>query len=509
MKLRFPRLVSVFAGVSLIAISAQAAQAASASGGLTELIVRYRDPQTPESSAIGARAAEAKSAQLVDAPSGVVKLRFESHEAAKRARLRLELAGSAGKVESVAYNHLYRPAIHYRARDAAAPSPGYQPFFTLPFENPLAATEPVGLPTVRQPGASTAGVDPLAASDWALRSIRMPEFAPLDAALPGASPVIAAVIDTGVDYNHEDLVGAMWRKPGQPTEVGYDFAHKSALPYDVVHFDIEGCVKSLGCGLGLDQGKFLTNAGHGTHCAGHVGAVANNSLGIQGVSANRARVMALKFFYDAEDEHAGRGDDAAAIQSIDYAIRNGAKVISASWSGRIDRAEAEASELKQALIRAQKAGVLVVVAAGNDAADQDEVEDPSYPAAYDLDNLIVVAATDPEDKLGDFSSYGAKSVHLAAPGVKILSTTSGGRYDDVIAKFKDARGKDQQLDWDGTSMATPIVAGAVAAVWAKYPNEDYRSIRARILGTARAVPGLTGKVQTGGVLDVAAALGGG
>lgn len=217
--------------------------------------------------------------------------------------------------------------------------------------------------------------------------------------------------------------------------------------------------------------------------------------------------MALKFFFDSGDAQAGGGDAAAAIQSIDYAIKHGAKVISASWGGTMPREVGEKNELKQALIRAQQAGVLFVVAAGNDGIDQDTDEQPSYPAAYDLDNFIVVAASDAQDQLADFSNYGAKSVHIAAPGVKILSTTADGKYSDTVAKFTDSHGKTKEMDWDGTSMAAPLVAGAVAAVWATHPSEDYHQIRDRVLRSVRKVPGLSDKVASGGVLDVSAALG--
>src|SRR6185503_17174173 len=122
-------------------------------------------------------------------------------------------------------------------------------------------------------------------------------------------------------YNHEDLKGALWRDPSNPQIVGRDFAHNTDLPYDVLHFDLDGCMKDPACTSGETMGQYLTNPGHGTHCAGHVGAVANNSIGIQGVGG-KVQVMALKFFYDYTDgaANAGGGDDAAAIQAIDYAI---------------------------------------------------------------------------------------------------------------------------------------------------------------------------------------------
>ena len=120
--------------------------------------------------------------------------------------------------------------------------------------------------------------------------------------------------------------------------------------------------------------------------------------------------------------------------------------------------------------------------------------------------LIVVAAVGQDDQLAEFSNYGAKSVHIAAPGVKIFSTIAGGNYSDSITKFTDDTGSEKSIDWDGTSMATPIVAGAAALVWSKYPDASYKQIRARLLNSARKVASLQGKIVTGGVLDVEAAL---
>lgn len=480
------------------------ALAASGENSGQDLIVRYREPQNnlwqAAATIRGTAEGSAAQAEILNGAEGVLKLHFDSAALADRARARLELSGD---VLGVSPDFLYRPAIHYKAHEVATAQDAT--FLSVPF---VSVSDTPALPEVQLPPASvTPGADPLAAKDWALGSIRMPSQSALDESVSAQSLVIAAVIDTGIDYNHEDLSGALWRNPDNAREVGYDFAHNNDKPYDLVHFDVDGCMKDLGCGLGINQGTFLTNPGHGTHCAGHVGAVANNSVGIRGVGGNRSQVMGLKFFYDAGDPNAGQGDDAAAIKSIDYAITHGAKVISASWGGRQKRADGEGSEIKQALLRAQKAGVIVVVAAGNDGIDQDSVDDPDYPAAYDLDNLIVVAASGQDDKVADFSNFGAHSVHIAAPGVKILSTTSGGSYNDVVTRFKDSSGKLQELDWDGTSMATPIVAGAVALVWSKFPTDNYHQIRDRILKSARTVPALAGKVSTAGVLNVAAALG--
>jgi subtilisin family serine protease len=481
---------------------------AFASVSSNDLIVRFKNPQNNALQALGSTfsvTGREADIRIVNSSEGVVRLRFASAEEAKAAEESLQ---GSDAVDSVAPNFLYSPAVVYRFREEdkqRAEASRFSPFIA-PFLAPI-VTYPDVLPA---PTTVVPGVDPLAAGDWSLAKINMPSVAQLQAQKLLKGTALTAVIDTGVDYNHEDLTGAMWRDPSNAKVVGYDFAHDNATPFDHVKFDIEGCMKDFGCLLGFDQAKYLVNPGHGTHCAGHVAAVTNNSKGIRGIGTSK--VMALKMFYDEGHPNAGQGDDVAAVKSIDYAIANGVKVISASWGGMMPKAEAEKSELKAALIRAQKAGILFVVAAGNGdqtgkGFDNDTAASPVYPAAYELDNILTVAATDPNDNLTAFSNFGAKGVHIGAPGLKVFSTTAGSKYDDIVAKFTGLDGTPGQIDWDGTSMATPIVAGAAALLWSAHPEWNYQQIRAQLLNTARKVPALSGKVSSGGVLNVSAALG--
>ena len=497
------RTIKLYVSITTVAASL-ISSLAFAEVSSTEMLVRFRDPAvTATQSFSSALAGLRTDVDVVNAADGLVKFRFKNPEEAAAAKARFE---SSNAVLSVAPNALYRPQIRYTFSHVERALKPSIHFHSLD-ESGLASSNssnPNNLPAINSaPATVNPGVDPKAAQDWALKNINQPSVEAVQTLI--RAPITAAVIDTGIDYNHEDLSGALWRSPAG--DVGFDFAHNHNRPYDVVKFDVDGCLKDWSCMLGIDQSKYLVNPGHGTHCAGHVGAVANNSIGIRGISSNAATVMGLKFFYDEGDANPGQGDDAAAVKAIDYAIANGVKVISASWGGRMTPDEAEKSELKTALIRAQKAGLIVVVAAGNDAVDQDTVSNPGYPARYDLDNLIVVAATDQNDQLASFSSFGNKSVHIGAPGVKILSTTVGNHYDDVVAKYTDPQGSPGELDWDGTSMATPIVAGAVSLLWSTHPDWDYRMVRDRILTTARKSASLSGKVSTGGILDVKAALG--
>jgi subtilisin family serine protease len=233
--------------------------------------------------------------------------------------------------------------------------------------------------------------------------------------------------------------------------------------------------------------------------------MAGNSLGTLGSGAG-ARIMALKAFYNPGTPRAGSGSEVAIVKSIDYAIANNARVLNLSLGARLPRSAGEQSIMKQAMIRAKNAGLILVVAAGNDGLSNDLPEESTFPAGYtDLDNLIAVAASDENDNLAKFSNYGVKSVHIAAPGTKILSTVPNG-YSQTVAEFTDDEGRRRTIYWNGTSMAAPMVAGVVAQVWAKNPKFTYKQVIQKVLSTARKVPNLEGRIQTGGIVDMEAAL---
>lgn len=274
----------------------------------------------------------------------------------------------------------------------------------------------------------------------------------------GSKDFIVADIDTGIDYNHEDLAFNVWRNPNPSPDkqdiVGYDFIHNDGLPYD-------------------DQS-------HGTHTGGTIAAAGGNGRAISGV-AQRVSLMAVKFL-SAE----GSGTTADAIRSIDYAVEHGAKVLSNSWGGPGDE---DNKLLYDAIERAREKDVLFIAAAGNDGANNDG-RDPSYPAAFDNDNLIAVAATDKIDGLAFFSNYGKKTTHLGAPGVNVYSTKPGNVYTQE----------------SGTSMACPHVAGAAALLWSRHPEWDYKKVKKVLLDNVDKVPSLQGKTVTGGRLNILKAL---
>ncbi len=184
----------------------------------------------------------------------------------------------------------------------------------------------------------------------------------------------------------------------------------------------------------------MDDNGHGTHCAGIIGAEGDNGEGIAGVNWH-VKIMPLKFL-----GRGGFGSVDDAIEAINYAIdrkKNGVniRIISASW-GSTQRSQA----LEDVIRAAGDAGILFIAAAGNDSSNNDSR--PHYPSNYDLPNVISVAATDRNDELASFSNYGLKTVHVAAPGKDISSTWLNDAYREA----------------SGTSMATPEVSGVAALV---------------------------------------------
>lgn len=285
--------------------------------------------------------------------------------------------------------------------------------------------------------------------------------------LTSASNVIVAIIDSGIRYTHEDLAANMWVNPGE-------------IPGNDLDDDHNGYVDDLHGINSIDRsGDPMDPSGHGTHVAGIIGAVGDNEVGISGV-AWRVQLMALRFI---DDEGSGATSD--AIECIDYARRHGAHIINASWGGGN-----HSSFMERAIQRARDAGISLVTGAGNSAADIDD--DPVYPGSYNFDNIVVVTGTDSSDNLAWYSNYGPTTVHLAAPGSQVYSTY--GWSDNAYAHQT------------GTSMSAPLVAGALALMRARYPEDDHRLLIERLLATAKRLPALEGKTISGGRLNLHQAL---
>jgi subtilisin family serine protease len=259
--------------------------------------------------------------------------------------------------------------------------------------------------------------------------------------IKGSQNIVVAVIDTGFEYTHPEIKGNVWT--AADGSHGYNAIKGTLDPMD--------------------------DNSHGTHCSGTIGG---KSVGVN----KKVSIMGVKFL-SAE----GSGDDAGAIDSINWAASHGAHVMSASWGGGPAN-----PELEGAIKNAGDKGILFVAAAGNEMNDNDKT--PSYPASIKLDNVISVAATAKNDSMAYFSNYGATTVHVAAPGVGIYSSVLNGKYDS----------------YSGTSMATPHVSGVVALMLSQgIKSQDIKSL---LIKTSMPFLGLRDKVVAGGRMDAFAAV---
>lgn len=290
-------------------------------------------------------------------------------------------------------------------------------------------------------------------------------------------PIRIAVIDTGVDRNHPDLKSNLWRNPG---EVGFDSRgrrketngmddDKNGFADDVIGWDFVD-----------DDNNPEDTHGHGTHVAGIIGAVGGNGIGTSGVCAN-AKLMILKYY---SARASGKENLRSSIRALKYAIRMRAKVINYSGGG-----SSASGDEKEILNIARKRGIIVVAAAGNGHHNTDWSS--YYPASYDLDNIITVAATNYRGEIASTSNYGSRVVDLAAPGEQIYSTLPGGRYGKMT----------------GTSQATPFVTGAVGLLWSTYPHLTVAEVKERILSSIDPLSRSDHKkVLSGGKLNIYRAL---
>lgn len=291
-------------------------------------------------------------------------------------------------------------------------------------------------------------------------------------ATTGLADTVVAVIDTGVDINHPELYGNTWKNPDETAGNGVDDDSNGYVD-DVNGWDFFRNENTV-----YDAADGDT---HGTHVAGTI-AAEGNTAGVVGVNW-KAQIMPLKFLGPQG------GSTANAIKALDYAVKEGAKISNNSWGGG-----SYSQALKDALTNADSAGHLFVAAAGNGGADKvgdNNDSTPHYPASYDNQNVVAVAATDSKDALASFSNYGETSVDLAAPGVYTYSTLPDNTYG-----YKS-----------GTSMATPHVSGVAALIKSKDSNLDDAGVKTKLLGSVDKKGNLSGKVASGGRLNAATTLG--
>lgn len=301
---------------------------------------------------------------------------------------------------------------------------------------------------------------------WGLQAIQAPQA--WERTTGSRQGPVIAVLDTGIDANHPDLAPNLWVNKGEIPGNGLDDDGNGVID------DIHGYNATDGSGNPIDD------IGHGTHCAGTIGAVGNNGQGVVGVNW-QAQLMPVKMMVN------GEGTVADTVRAVLYATENGADITSNSYGGPYSQPEYDAFSASP---------LLHICAAGNEGNDNDvsrfypDNRPVGYPATFALPNVISVAAANSRERLARFSNYGDQTVDLAAPGVKILSTVPGGGYETK----------------SGTSMATPHVAGVAGLIATLYPEATPDQIKTRILANVDQLPSLKGKVLTGGRLNAARAL---
>lgn len=282
------------------------------------------------------------------------------------------------------------------------------------------------------------------------------------AGIRGSKYMTVAVIDTGVDWDHPELRDNIFENPGEAGE----------LSNNGVDDDENGIVDDVHGANFVDADSPTNDSrddnNHGTHCSGTIGARGDNGEGISGINWN-VSILPVKFL-----SAQGGGSTEGAINGVLYAARMGVKIMSNSWGSR-----SSSKALQEAIEFARDRGILFVAAAGNDGANNDSRG--TFPANYKVENVMSVAATDNFDKLAYFSNYGKATVHIAAPGQDILSTVMNGGYEF----------------YNGTSMATPHVAGAAALLWSVKRTMSYEQIKNRLMATAVPMKSLDGKVMSG------------
>ena len=315
----------------------------------------------------------------------------------------------------------------------------------------------------------------------------------------GSEDVVVAVIDSGLDWAHPDLAENIWQNLGEDADGDGQVLEWTGVQW-IFDPDDDNGIDDDGNGFVDDfvGWDFVDNdntpndydCGHGTHVAGTIGARGNNKIGVIGVCPN-VKLMAVKVLQYNPFRERCAGNVDVIIDGIDYAVKMGAKISNNSYGGEISD-DLELKSLKDQIKVAEMNDHLFVTASGNYGNDIDS--NPAYPAAYDLPNIISVAATNRLDLLSSFefggSNYGVVSVDLSAPGSNIWSTEPGGGY---------------KID-NGTSMASPHVAGTAALIASHCEDYSYEAIKGLIMSSVNVVPGLEGKCITQGRLNAGNAL---
>ncbi|MFA5583367.1 MAG: S8 family peptidase, partial [Bacteriovoracaceae bacterium] len=288
--------------------------------------------------------------------------------------------------------------------------------------------------------------------------------------------VIVAVIDTGVDYRHEDLKNVMWTNPGE-------------IPGDGIDNDGNGYVDDIYGINTVTRTRFTRKATtdpmaghwHGTHVAGTIAAEINNGLGIAGIAHN-VKIMAIRSVPDS-----GHESDSSIIESLLYAAKNGAKIINCSFG----KPKTQSFAVRDVINSIE---ALVVAAAGNNSIGPIRWHDidskPQYPASFDSPNLLTVTSTTERGELSSFSNIGKISVDIAAPGSNIFSTVNNNKYSSS----------------SGTSMAAPNATGVAAMVLGYFPELSPQELKDLLMKSSKHSKSLEGKIRTPGIINLSNAL---
>jgi subtilisin family serine protease len=400
-----------------------------------ELIVKVRRAGMgiqAQRSALGALAQQIESINSLQTDSQFVKVRLKPGFSVASA---IEQLKSSDQVEYSEPNFIYRAMESGRPNDAK-----FGELWGILNAGQMDSQGTAGRP----------GVDVNVLPVWA-------------SGITGSKNITVAIIDTGIQWDHVDLVDNLYTNPGE----------SGSKANNGIDDDGNGFIDDVhGWNFNSKTASSDDDQGHGTHCAGTIGGSGNNGIGVAGVNWN-VTLMPVKFL--GAD---GGGTLEGAIESVNYARTMKVDIMSNSWGGG-----GASQALKEAIQKASDAGILFVAAAGNDGSDNDSR--PTYPAAYPVDNVLAVSAINNVGGLADFSNYGKTSVHVAAPGVNIVSSYKGGAYRSA----------------SGTSMACPHVSGVAALVLSANPGMSYAELKNRLIQTSQPLASVKRKVVSKGMVN--------
>jgi len=301
----------------------------------------------------------------------------------------------------------------------------------------------------------------------------------------GNRNIIAGVIDTGIDYMHEDLVDNIWQNLDEDADGDGHTIERVGNTWQLDPGDLDGKDDDgngyvddlIGWDFVNNDNNPFDDNGHGTHIAGVIGAKGDNGIGIAGINWE-IQLMALKAF-----DKDGSGSLSSILPALEYARKKGVRISNNSWGGG-----AYSQALFDEISMQNEESQFFVTAAGNSGSNNSEL--PAYPASFDLENIIAVGASNSDAELASYSNYGITNVDIVAPGTDIYSTLPNNAYGSL----------------SGTSMAASFVSGGLALLIAEYPDRDLRDIRDLMISKVQSIGELVNLSIAGGILDIAAAL---